>query len=370
MKPVGLHSLLIVLLFGALVLLAFLKFTNPSKVNRKANYWFGLFLLLWASFWIEEITAITNLSPLNEYFSAALHYVQIYISLAYYLSVVFYINPNFRFRMSDIKHLVIPGVYLIALIVQSFSETNPDSPTHFLTAALMICQSLLYTIITLVKLRKHQKKIKLFSSDTTKFDLRWLEYIIVTLLLFTIVFGIYSYLSDAAPPNVYLNFLLLTIVFFIAYYSLKQKEVYPFDEKQRAGLIAFNDEPCEDPKRKILADTEIENLKNRLSILMTEEKPYLDNELNLVKLADLLAVNSHQASYLINKGFNETFFHYINRHRIEMAKELLVSRDKNNLTILGIAFESGFNSKTSFNTAFRKITNQTPSEFKKRSSVL
>jgi AraC-like DNA-binding protein len=171
-------------------------------------------------------------------------------------------------------------------------------------------------------------------------------------------------------PNAYINFIQLMAVFFIAYYSLKQKEIYPVDEKQRSELIAFNEEPLPDSKRKIVPDEEIPILKQQLTSLMIEQKPYLDSELNLVKLADLLSISSHQLSYLINTGFNENFFQYINKFRVEKAKDLLRSSEKDNLTILGIAFESGFNSKTSFNTTFKKITNQTPSEFKKNSAEL
>ncbi|WP_449397875.1 helix-turn-helix domain-containing protein [Chryseobacterium wanjuense] len=68
---------------------------------------------------------------------------------------------------------------------------------------------------------------------------------------------------------------------------------------------------------------------------------------------------------MINAGFQKNFFQYVNEYRIEHAKKLLKDNSKNKLSILGIAYESGFNSKTSFNTTFKKLTNQTPSEFKK-----
>jgi AraC-like DNA-binding protein len=103
---------------------------------------------------------------------------------------------------------------------------------------------------------------------------------------------------------------------------------------------------------------------------MMIKKPYLDSELNLIKLAELLQMTPHQLSYIINNGFNENFFQYVNGYRVEKAKELLVEDEMNKLSILGIAFESGFNSKTSFNTTFKKFTGQTPSEFKTRSSGL
>jgi len=100
---------------------------------------------------------------------------------------------------------------------------------------------------------------------------------------------------------------------------------------------------------------------------METQKPYLDSELNLIKLSELLSVSTHHLSYVINTGFEKNFFQYINEFRIDYAKKLLKGNQK--LSILGIAYESGFNSKTSFNTTFKKFTNQTPSEFKNSSDL-
>jgi AraC-type DNA-binding domain-containing proteins len=106
-------------------------------------------------------------------------------------------------------------------------------------------------------------------------------------------------------------------------------------------------------------------LKSQLTQFMLTHKPYLDPDLNLVKLAELLGTSTHRLSYIINSGFNMNFFNFINKNRIEEAKLLLLNTKMDQYSILGIAFKAGFNSKTSFNTTFKKLTNQTPSEFKK-----
>ena len=73
----------------------------------------------------------------------------------------------------------------------------------------------------------------------------------------------------------------------------------------------------------------------------------------------------HQLSYIINNGFDENFYQFINRFRIEEAKKLILNPNMNHLSLLGIGFEVGFNSKSVFNTTFKKNTGKTPSEFKK-----
>jgi AraC-like DNA-binding protein len=102
---------------------------------------------------------------------------------------------------------------------------------------------------------------------------------------------------------------------------------------------------------------------------MKNQKLFLDSELNLIKLSSISGIPLHQLSYTINNGFNENFFMFVNRFRIEEAKKLILDPKMNYLSILGIGFEVGFNSKTVFNTTFKKITGFTPTSFKKHNSL-
>lgn len=104
--------------------------------------------------------------------------------------------------------------------------------------------------------------------------------------------------------------------------------------------------------------------------LMEKEKPYLDSELNLLKLADKMEISSHQLSYVLNEGMGENFFYFINKYRVQKAEALLMDPENDHLNMLAIGYEAGFNSKTSFNTTFKKMTSYTPSEYKKNRSRL
>ncbi len=103
---------------------------------------------------------------------------------------------------------------------------------------------------------------------------------------------------------------------------------------------------------------------------MIDEKIFLDNEINLTTVADKLGISIHDASYLINEVTGSNFYNFINRHRVEEAKKLLTSDKTNQLNMLGIGFESGFNSKTAFNTAFKKFVGISPSEYVKQQKNL
>jgi AraC-like DNA-binding protein len=107
---------------------------------------------------------------------------------------------------------------------------------------------------------------------------------------------------------------------------------------------------------------EIENVK----AYMQQESPYLDPLLTLQKLATLMQIPSRDLSILINHKIGNHFFDFINRYRIEAAATLLKNKEKRKLAILEILYQVGFNSKSSFNTAFKKQTGLTPTQYRKK----
>jgi AraC-like DNA-binding protein len=369
--PGRLNTYIVIIIYGSLILLAFLSIFNPLRVNRKANFWFGGFLFLWSSFWLEEIAHYTDTSGLILSISVLIRFLQFFTPIVFYISIVYYTNPNFKFRMNDIRFLLLPAVYLVILMTYPGGEVESPKIYQFASIFLILGQVIIYTVLSYLRIRKHQKKILSFASNTIEIDLTWLEYIISSILLLNVVIIFYNIFLNSLPLNVFINSFLLVIIFIIAYNALKQKEIFPLDENQRNEIILINEsEQSGELKRKIVSDSDLIRQTSKLSDLMDVRKPYLDSELNLIRLAELAEMTPHQLSYIINAGFNENFFQFINKYRVEKAKELLVQDEMNKLSILGIAFEAGFNSKTSFNTTFKKFTAQTPSEFKARSSGL
>ena len=98
---------------------------------------------------------------------------------------------------------------------------------------------------------------------------------------------------------------------------------------------------------------------------MENEKPYLDDELTIQTLASRFGMPEKELSILINHHLGKHFFDFINEYRIDEAKKILDNPNNKELTILEILYQVGFNSKSSFYTAFKKATNQTPTEYRK-----
>ena len=112
---------------------------------------------------------------------------------------------------------------------------------------------------------------------------------------------------------------------------------------------------------------QVKELKLKLETFMEEEKPFLDQDLSILKLSKDLKTNTKYLSYIINTEYKQNFINFINEFRIKDVKENLLS-NKMNYTIEALAQNSGFKSKSSFNGAFKKVTGKTPSEFIKENS--
>ena len=241
---------------------------------------------------------------------------------------------------------------------------GPDNILDIIILALIIGQATFVIFLCFLKIRRHKQKILLFASNVHEKDLKWLEQIIIALMALIIFIGFYNVFFSTEHLNTFANIFSLYIILFVSYHTFKQKEIFSINENERR-LVIDQSEASPVEKKKILADKELYKLKDKLIRIMEKEQPYLDEELSLIKLAETMNLNPHQLSYLINEGFEENFFMFINKYRVEKVKELLLREDKKHLSVLGIAFESGFNSKTSFNTTFRKICGMTPTEFRK-----
>ncbi len=97
---------------------------------------------------------------------------------------------------------------------------------------------------------------------------------------------------------------------------------------------------------------------------MENEKPFTDGDLNIQKLAEKLSIPANHLSQTINEKLGQTFSDFVNSYRVEAAKQKLVDPAFSHLSVLGIAEAVGFNSKSSFNSVFKKHTKMTPSEFR------
>ncbi|PJR03319.1 helix-turn-helix domain-containing protein [Avrilella dinanensis] len=362
------NSMVISFIVGGLLLLSFLHLTHATNVNKKANIYFGIFLFLWSTFWLDEMI-IPEEYEKNSPIIITLRMLQYLVPLTFYMSVKFYTNPRYKYSKKDIWFLIAPSIFFILLLCKPKLNKSIFS---LLYVCFFMSHSLFYTVLAYIKVKKHQKNIELFASDTESIDLRWIKYIIYSFIASALLILGYNLFFTADKLNIYINIYFLVVVYLVAHYSIKQKEIYPKGLNINETVInkVSQEERNDEEKIKRVDDRELETIQAAILTLMKEEQPYLDNELNLLKLAEKLNITSHQLSYVLNTGFGENFFYFINKYRVKKAEELLIDSKYDHLTMIAIGYESGFNSKTAFNTTFKKMTTYTPSEYKKNRSKL
>ena len=354
---------------GAALLLGALLINHPQRINVNANRWLGFFTITLGLAMFEIFLVSQKFHLYHPFLFECIGITRFLTAPALYIAVVNFTSLDKRFQWIWLWHFV--PFLLVVLFRGPFFITGFNSdfeePTRqiILTVLQLILptQAIVYWMLSFRKLKQHQSNINQFASATEKINLVWLQSFLIILLVIllvwlNLVFFDIQLLKDMTP------ILYLCSIFFLAYFSLKQREVFEFNMKDRDSLSEMIDvkKPV---KQKRLDDKQLAILNEKLVHLMISEKLFLDNELSLPALSTKLGASANDTSYLINEVYAENFYNFINRHRIDEAKRLLLTDEYQKLNILGIAYQSGFNSKTAFHTAFKKHTQVSPTEFVK-----
>lgn len=217
-------------------------------------------------------------------------------------------------------------------------------------------------------IRKYKKNVLQIYSYHDNIDLLWLRRLIVYFLVIcisTILLSIlffYTNISLAFTDFIY-YVMLVAFVFLLAYWGYQQGNIFQF-EKQEENFIT-KDEKESLQTNNFRATGKLSNEAKKLEKIMNQEKPFLNPTLSIHDLSQIINIPAHQLSKIIHKEFGKNFFEFVNEYRINQFKDYIKLPKYKNYTILGIALECGFNSKSAFNRIFKEYTGQTPGEFKK-----
>lgn len=243
-----------------------------------------------------------------------------------------------------------------------------------------VLSGITYVCLSLYSLHRHQKNLYNQFSYTERINLAWLRYLI---------FGIATiWMAVIWGRDQYIYGLGTFFVFFIGYFGIKQVGIFTSHHTIKPDQIliqaatSFNvpekktlqpkDEVMELPVEKSkylksgLQDEDAVLIHHQLLEFMQKDKLYLDPELTLVDLAQKLKVHPNTLSQVINTKEQKNFYDFVNHRRIEEFKRVISSPESQKYSLLGLALQCGFNSKTSFNRNFKKSTGVTPSEFLKQ----
>ena len=348
---------------------AILLFVLRKARHPKANIILGILLICLGVTYGTDILYDNHFYEKYPYF---FHY-DIFLTLAMGPLLYFYIQyqtrPDFRLRPVQLLHLLPLGVYFIILF-DLF--TDPSLRAAFLRegdlstiphARIAIyfrqAQTLFYIIWCYRLLSRHNRILQELASSIERKQLKWLrDFMLVATGLYVAGF--------LATETDFVNYVVcLSLVLFsgwITYQAIKQE--YVFGSVVTEAILPIIKEAAHVRYRNTpLTQEDLQRLMQQATHHMTHQKPYLDSELSLTTLAEQLQMNPNLLSQVLNEGFGENFYRFVNRYRVEESKRLLLDPAYKHYNILAIALEAGFSSKSTFNRTFKEIAGCSPSEF-------
>lgn len=232
---------------------------------------------------------------------------------------------------------------------------------YYIRSALFMTQFLVYLVLVVLTIVKYSRRTgahDLASERAVLLEIRF--FVVASTLLWLGAIARYAF-DSGGSTNLLVPLGASLMVYAMGYLKMRRP---PMDlagsaeVEEKEALVAMKYE------KSMLTPERSERYLNKLLQLMEAERPYTDGDLTIQKLAQQLSIPLQHLSQTINERLGKSFPDFINSYRVEEAKKKLADPALKHLSVLGIAEEVGFNSKSSFNAVFKKHTDMTPSEFR------
>ena len=359
----------LILLFGSfLAMFFFIVFLFQKFSNRQSQVIFAFLMLLFSVILFDHSLRLSDLYksfPYGLYTSDALWYLIAPLIWIYFKTRI----GNRSLVPGDVLHFI-PFLFFLFIyrnlpfasasfkiqLLKSFHAQNSTHSTPVkIFILIMMVQILCYLVASFLLIRRYEKKFKSISSGNEYRYLIGLKRVIsIFTLYFLFEFTFSTYRNFANYQNQTLDnwsLVVWTLFLTVLAYVVMQ------NPKQLFSTIR--------PVKGKFEDLDLELLKKKLLFQMEESLPFLDQNLTLPKLADAIGSTPHQLSFLLNNNMGTSFYDFINTKRVRYAADLLEAGAHNQFSIFGIAQASGFKSKASFYSFFKREFKLTPKQYLK-----
>lgn len=322
---------------------------------------------------IELIFALINSTVLEMY---SFPFITFTYGPLQYLYVLFMTQPRRRFNWFSLLHFMpFAAFFTVSVIFRSqplvrdlrgfliqdelFSLRLAYSISFFLSITV-------YSTLTFISIWRHQKNLKnLVSYSSGVMTLNWLKFLSIGFyasyfILF--ILGGLNMIGNYIPFDPYFIIFGFITLFSFAYsfYSIRQPVIFGKE------AIEYHDDKREPERysKSGLKDEHAAEILKSLIDIVEKEKLYLDRDLTIHSLSRRTGIARHHITQVLNEKHGRNFFSFINEYRVKEVLIRFTDPKYNNFTILAIALDSGFNSKTTFNSIFKSITGKTPSQYR------
>ncbi|MES2676485.1 MAG: helix-turn-helix domain-containing protein [Pseudomonadota bacterium] len=366
------HDLALLQLFiNSLIAIFLLSIRSGNLVsNRILAFYFVIFNLDISNFvFINFYSEHLNLEMLRNNVSALL-------APTLYLYVRSVLHTDFSFKARDWAHALpfiiviitfIPRFYLVEDAALKLRINNNLQPLFEIVFVhiLQYIQMAIYLGLIFITIRRNRLTILNAYSDELKLNKQWLSHFMTFFMMsfaLALIRNVVKFTKFQSALEVITPIMMLAGLGFscwILWQALNKPELFKGISSQLEAVIfpAGNKKISTEQAVAILA---------KLESHMHSQKPFLNPTLNIDTLAEEVDIAAQDISLALNHHLGRHFFDFINGYRIEAACEMLASPDCSEKTVLDISLESGFNSKSSFNTAFKKQMHLTPSQYRQQ----
>lgn len=269
---------------------------------------------------------------------------------------------------------LLPFFMLIVLAIPFYSLSGAEKKDIFLHegkgyewySLIQLCLTLItgfsYSLATVLVIREYRERIQQFLSNTDKKMLRWLEYLTIGLGLIWLLVLLFDDTIIFTGVTIF--------ILFIGLFGINQGAL--FSSAERNDIPNPGPDPLKTGENEStqvkyaksrLEQEDISDIMQRLEQLMSEQKPFTDSELTLNDLSEKMNLLPNQLSQVINSASGKTFYHYVNTYRVKEFLHLSSLPENKKYTFVALAYDCGFNSKTTFNKYFKLYTGKTPSDY-------
>ena len=355
--------------FAGLLISTKKPFTTANKLMAA---W--LFLIC-----VELIFALINSTVLEMY---SFHFVAFTYGPLLFLYVKFMTNPERKFNWLALLHFIPFVVFFTVSVIFRSVPLLKDlrtffAPDRFISLRIVYstCFFLsvtIYSILTFIEIKRHQNNLKnLVSYTSGVITLNWLKVLSIsfyTAYLLLFILGGMNMIANLIPFDPYfVTFGFIALFSFVySFYGIKQPII--FGEHVKSDIDDKKD--TEKYLKSGLKDNQAEKYLNKLISYVEINKPYLDRDLTIHDLSKMTSISRHHITQILNEKHKRNFFTFINEYRVKEVMERFRDHKFNHYTILAIALDAGFNSKTTFNSIFKSQTGLTPSEYREKLTVI
>lgn len=385
----------IVVLLGAVQGLLLASVLVVRRRNRTANRVLAVAMVAFTIHLMASVYYAAGLVPVFPHFFGAAYLMPFLYGPIVYLYAVTASDRSRRLTRWDALHFA-PFVLALVAALPVYLMSGPDKIAFYqalqrgyrpllirVLDPLKLLSGVIYATITLLFLKRHRARIKDSYSSLGHVNLRWLVRLAVAgagiwALAVALQLTQLLQVGALAHGDDFVTLAIALLVYGIGYMALRQPEIFRFETAEYPVVAAPPADPPPAPEpvaetesagsryeRSGLSEREATALKTALLRTMDRDRPWQNSELTLADLARRLSTTPHKLSEVLNSQLQQSFYDFVNGYRVRYVQRRIEGDDTRNVTILSLALDAGFASKSTFNDVFKKLTGQTPSAYRR-----